>query len=337
MKTAFITSLLGITAAILFRAFIALRDRDAPPEKTASPEAREIINRLDAIKQAIAGDGDSSMVMQMRALRDESREGFKKMDGLSDAIRNALVKNLEKLMEDLHRIIGEQLKEQLQKLADEIREVLINRLGDTFVDLKDATVALNEWQRQHRAQVEQLTAAFQMTAERIAQIASECEKIPLTMDRLREIMESVHGDLESLHRQVEAFAGMREQAEQSFPLIKEHLDKIGADMSASAQGFAGLENVIRDVFAKAEKETRRIAEQHAENVEELAGNMRQTMENAQRESAERVAKIVGEGLEKFAGGVNHELERITQEWGQNMVSIAEQCQAAIDAATREKR
>ena len=304
MKTAFVTSLVGIFAAILFRAVISpLADsRRTSLEESASPEEREILKRLDAIKQAIAGDGDSSMVTQVRALRDESRQGFQKLDGLSEAIRGALVENLQQLMTDIREVIGEQLKQQLENLVAEIREVIIERLGNTFIELKDATIALNEWQQQHRAQVEQLTAAFNLAAERIAAIALDCEKIPPTMEQLREIVEMAHRDVEALNRQVEAFAGMRKQAEEAFPQIKEHLDEIGQNLSKSAEGFTGLEETIRTTFQNADKETRRLAEQHVQNVENLAANMRETLEKAQRESADKVQTIISEGLEEIQHG-----------------------------------
>lgn len=339
MTTAFVTSLIGIFAAIVYRSVIApiADSRRASLEESASPEEREILKRLDAIKQAIAGDGDSSMVNQVRALRDENREGFKKLDGLSEAIRGALVENLQQLMTDIREVIGEQLKRQLEQLVAEIREVIIERLGNTFIDLKDATIALNEWQRQHRAQVEQLTAAFNLAAERIAAIALDCEKIPPTMERLREIVETAHRDVEALNRQVEAFAGMRQQAENAFPRIKEHLDEIGQNLSKSAEGFAGLEGTIRATFENAERESRRLVEQHTQNVEGLAAKMRETLENAQRESADKVEKTISEGLGKFSQGVSQELDKVAEAWGGNLVSIARECAEAIAAVKGDRQ
>ena len=70
MKTAFVTSLFGIAFAIVSRTFWS---RPGSGEKSRNPEQREIIEHLESIKQAIAGDGDSSMVTQMRAMRDENQ------------------------------------------------------------------------------------------------------------------------------------------------------------------------------------------------------------------------------------------------------------------------
>lgn len=323
MKTAFFTSLLGISCSIVYRAFIEPKaHQHKTAEEVASREEQEVLKRLDAIRQAIAGDGDSSMVSQIRALRDENREGFKKLDGLSEAIRESLVENLQSLMDDIRNIIGKQLKEQLEQLANEIREVMIERLGTTFAELKDATVALNTWQQQHREQLEQLTAAFDLAANRIAEIAENCGKIPETMKQLREVVGVLQDDVNALNAQIQAFAGMRQQAEEFFPVIKQHLDAIGENLSQSAKGFDGLEETIRSAFQNSEQEARRISEQYAANAEALVVNMRQAMEEAQQ---------------TFRDDIIKEINRMTQEWGGNLVSIAEECAKMMDAIKDEQK
>ena len=86
---------------------------------------------------------------------------------------------------------------------------------------------------------------------------------------------------------------MRQQAEQSFPVIKQHLDQIGTDLKNSATGFTGLENTIRQTFENADRESKRLAQQHLENVESVAAGMRETLEKAQRDSSRKGGKYCG--------------------------------------------
>lgn len=401
MKTAFVTSLLGIASAIVFRivstffpASASLGEmlrRFARIEPQMPQEQREVLERLDAIKQAIAGEGDSSMVTQlqkmrdenrdgikqmdairesiggesessvtsqMQKLRDENREGFKQMEGLSETIREALVKNLENLTEEIRDIIGKQLGESLKGLINSIEKALIEQFGKTFVEFNEATQALKKWQEEHREHVEKLTAAFNMAAERITEIAAECEKIPPTMERLQEVVETAHGNVESLNRQVEAFAAMRQQAEESFPVIKTHLDKIGEDLSSSAKSFEGLEETITGAFQNVEQESRKAAEQHAQSMQEMSDNMREalsaiesdtrevarlhgqnvneivdtmitTLTDAQNKSAKKITDIVESALAHFSKQMNDEIDRVTELWGGNLVSIAQEAQRLI--------
>ncbi len=332
MATAFITSLLGIAAAIVFRFRRAIIPALKEP---VSPEQAQILERLDAIKQAIAGEGDSSLVTQIQKMRDENRDGFNKLDGLSEAIRGALVENLEALTNDIREIIGKQLGESLQTLIKDIEKALIEQFGKTFIEFNEATQAIKKWQEDHRGQVEQLTAAFDLAATRIEQIATDCATIPSTMQQLREMIEVLYQNVEVLNNRIEAFAGMRQQAEEAFPVIKEHLDRIGEDLKNSAAGFTGLEETIRTTFENAERETRDIAQQHSHNIQEMAANMRETMEKAQRAADQKVAGIVEGGIQKFTKQINEEIDRLTREWGDNMVSIAEQCKETIDKVNRQ--
>ena len=407
MKTAFATSLLGIGAAILFRivsipitiSLWEIFSRLIRVEPQVPQEQREVLGRLDAIKQAIAGDGESSMVTQMqklrletgdgvkkmdairesiggesessvasqlRKMRDENREGFKQLEGLSETIREALAKNLATLADEIRDIIGKQLGDSLRQLIASIETALIEQFGKTFVEFNDATQALKKWQEEHRAHVEQLTAAFNLAAERIAFIAAECEKIPPTMERLREVVETAGGAVESLNHRVEAFAAMRQQAEESFPVIKAHLDKIGADLASSAKSFEGLEETIRSAFQNMEREsrqaadrhaqsmgamsasmldalsaveseTRKIAKRHGENVRQLVDDMTATLGKAQEESAQKITGVVEEAINRFSREMSREIDSVAREWGGNLVSIAERAKQAIDAVEDKRQ
>lgn len=323
MTIAFVTSLLGLFSAIVFRIVVSDKLHTSIP-----PEQKEVLDRLDSIKHSIAGEGDTSLVTQMQKLRDENRDGFKKLDGLAETIRGALVNNLEQLIQDLREIIGRQLGDALSKLIESIEKALIKQFGKTFIEFNEATQALKKWQEDHRDQVERLTQAFDQTAQQISQIASDCEKIPATMSQLTEILAITDTQLNALNQAAETFARMREQAEQALPLIKEHLDKIGSDLSVSAQGFAGLEETIRNTFRNAEEEARRVARQHSENVQQIVSGMRETFEQEQRNVAEKVSGIVGETSQKL----EHLLLRITRAFGENMLSIAQKCEEAIRAS-----
>ena len=329
MKIAFVTSLLGLFFAITFRFLVSMVSGKLHTE--IPPEQKEVLSRLDAIKQSISGEGDSSLVTQMQKLRDENRDGFKKLDGLAETIRDALVNNLEQLIKDLQEIIGRQLGDALLKLIENIEEALIKQFGKTFIEFNEATQALKKWQEDHRTQVERLTEAFDQVAQKISQISSDCEKIPATMSQLTEILAITDTHLNALNQSVEAFAGMQEKAEQAFPLIKEHLDKIGSDLSKSAQGFVGLEETIRNTFKNAEEEANRVARQHSENVQQIVSGMRETLEQEQRNATQQVSSVVGETMQRLETAVR----RISEEYGQNMLSIARKCEEVIRSSERQ--
>ena len=250
------------------------------------------------------------MVTQMKKLREENRDGFKKLDGLSDTIRDALVTNLENIIKEIREIIGKQFGESINKLIENIEDALIKQFGETFVQFNEAVQALKKWQEDHRDQVEQLTTTFKETAKGIERIKDDCATIPQMMDELGKIAEKTKEQLNELSERVGAFAEMKQQAVESFPTIKANLDQIGQDLKSSAEGFQGLEATIKSVVKTSERE-----------AGVLTLNMRAAMEKAQQ---------------NFSGNINREIDRLTREWGNNMVSIAERCEKTIRAVDVNK-
>ncbi|MDD9807066.1 MAG: MotA/TolQ/ExbB proton channel family protein [Gammaproteobacteria bacterium] len=334
MKTAFVTSLLGLLFAIVFK--VSFSFKRSGKEKT-SPEHQDLVGHLDGIRQAISGEGDSSLVTQMQKLRDENRDGFDNLKGLSETIRGALVENLENLIGEIRDIIGRQLGESLQGLIRSIEKALIEQFGKTFVEFNEAVQALKKWQEDHRGQVEQLTEAFDKTAQGIEKIREECAYIPQIMEKLHPVLESANKQVMDLTARLEAFAEMKQQAQESFPVIKENLDQIGENLRNSAAGFQGLEETIQSSFQQAEQQVRAIVEQHTDDIQAMAGNMRETMEKSQREVADKVDGIIAAAIERYAEQTSAELDRIAKAWGGNLVSIAERCAETVNAIDGRRR
>ena len=150
-------------------------------------------------------------------------------------------------------------------------------------------------------------------------------EFPETMEQLRETITLAKTNVDSLNGVVEAFADMRKSAEESFPIIKQHLDKVGEDLAESARAFDGLEETIRTTFKSAEEETANIVKNHSKNLELMTGNLRDALESAQRESSEKIKQIVHDSLQEFNRQMGNSVNTLAREWGGNMVSIAEQC------------
>lgn len=284
MTTAFATSLFGLASGFVSKFIWSLRRPGEIP-----PEPQQVVKLLQDIKQAIAGDGDSSLVTQMQKMREEHRDGFNKLDGLSDAIRNALVENLEKLMAEIREIIGKQLTEQLQQLITNIETALIKQFGTTFVEFNAATQALKQWQEDHRGQVEKLTEAFNLASRGIEKIRADCESIPQTMAKLKETIELADSQLDELNDRLRAFVEMKQQAEAAFPAIKERLEQISKDIQSGSD------------------------------------NLHQSMENAKSD----VKTAIDSAAQNFNEAMQNEINRVTNQWGENLVGIAERCQEMI--------
>ena len=351
MKTAFVTTLIGLFFAFFTRVsarpFPEAEQKPLPIETETKELLQQIkdgivgendkslssqINALRSehrdsatdLKSAIAGDGDSSLYSQLTKLRNENNVGFNKMDshldGLAETIRHSLVENMTKLVNELREVIVNQLTEQLKitnellrkqlgEMLERIEEALIKQFGETFKQFNEATQAIKKWQEDHRVQVEQLTEAFSATAVGIEKIRADCESIPDTMEQLKNLM----GELDE---RLKAFADMKKSAEESFPIIKKHLDAIGADLQASAAGFSGLQETIQATH----KQAGDLAQQHIEtarqHIEQVGGQINQTAEQVQAvanrmmESSEAASKQHLQTIQAMTESVQNETEKM---------------------------
>ena len=251
--------------------------------------ANNTLNALNQVREGIAGDGDSSVVSRLSQLKEENSRGFEKLDGqlkgLADAIIEAVVNQLVKQMAETNEVLRQQLGDMIAR----IEKALIDQFGKTFKEFNEATQAIRKWQEDHRAHVEQLTAAFQMAATGMEQIRANCESIPATMEQLRTLM----GEL---NERLQAFADMKKSAEESFPVIKTHLDSIGVDLRESAGGFKNLDETIQGVVVQVKKTAERCIEQTEIALDEMR--------------------------DKNVQATNEALTAIIKAWGENIVGIS---------------
>ena len=375
MKSAFITSLIGLFSAFVAKITLHHLPKNDPAPLPIEEETTELLREIKdgivgegdkslssqiarlqteyrdgaaEIKQSIAGDSDSSITSQLVKLRNENSDGFKKMDArlakLTDEVYRSLVKSLDGLTNELREVIADQLvaqlkktnevlREQLREMLNKIEEALIRQFGETFKQFNEATQAIKKWQEEHRAHVEQLTAAFQTAAAGITQIRTECESIPATMEQLRTLM----GELDERLR---AFAEMKKSAEESFPVIKANLDSIGADLQKSAEGFTGLENTITAAYeqlkATAENiitESRNAGEKQREDIRQIVDAAQQAAQQCAEETKTALTQMSTEHAQKTTDAMT----AIVENWGQNIAGIAEKLGEMSQEISRKLR
>lgn len=336
MRTAFFTSLAGITASIGFKIVervMSPQGIDNNIKKQMTPEQQLVIEKLEDIREAISGDGNSIMT-QLQYIRNENRDAIQKLDQLTETIKGALIDSLEKLTNEIREVIVEQLNESIQDLISRIEKALIDQIGKAFEEFNEATQSIKEWQEDNREHIKQLTAAFDMSARQIESIARNCETIPATMASLSRIMDDVGREMRQLQSLLESFAELRKQAGEAFPMIKKHLDKIGEDLAKSAEGFIDLDRVLRETFTNAQESIEMIGKKHLENVKEVAKSMTSSMKEESTKSSHEIQKLVKQTVETFGERISSESIRIAREYGENMISIAEQCARAIERSAK---
>ncbi|KJS34414.1 MAG: hypothetical protein VR70_17760 [Rhodospirillaceae bacterium BRH_c57] len=242
MKLAFLTSLVGISTAILFKVLQPfLTPQDGADEEATGSDLLVVLkdirdgqrDSLEKLRQSITGDGDGSLSTQLAKLRTTTGDGFADL-------RKDFQTFAEKIAEDNSQALIDALQEVIRDFNAKINE----QFGENFKHLNEAVGKLLVWQENYRVHVETLTDRFEQAGAGIAaveaatrEIAAQSKAVPEAMSALGDMMEAALQQLDDLESHLEAFATLREKAVDAFPVIEQNLDRITTGMKTQADSM----------------------------------------------------------------------------------------------------
>jgi DNA anti-recombination protein RmuC len=266
LKTAFWASVFGVGAAvqIKLREFYfgtgAARDEDETP-------AENPVALLVAIRDALAGPGDSSLLSQMklarqdtndrllsqlRMARSDSNERLDAMRAGIDALRAAQEKGTQSI-EGLRAAQSEALRQLAAQashtLVEALRKVVLSfndkvaaQFGENYRDLNAAVTQLLAWQNKYRETIEAMTRRLDDTARVVGYVASDMGKISdasaqigKTADRVNRTMEAIGAGEQRLAEMVTNVARLTEAAAGRIPFIEGRLGELVSQMTATVR------------------------------------------------------------------------------------------------------
>ena len=317
LKLAFVSSIAGLITSILYRFITILvslikfgADKISKKSKgELTPEHfyekiedmnQSIKEGNNNIKEALVGDGEASLSTQIGKLRNDFRDFAEKV---KEEGSQSLIKALEEVIKDFNTKINEQF-------------------GENFKKLNEAVQALVIWQKEHKEQVENLTELFKTAQEGIQHanesingIRESTSQIPGHMESLRAAFDTTNNRIEELYGGLEALAKIKENAEQSIPAIKEHLDNILEEFQKGIEKQQQSINVNIEDIQNLQQDTDNLMKsyiQHAGTlIEQHLAEMTEGLENAAKQQSGQINNILEEtqnGIEKQRQSINENIE-----------------------------
>lgn len=222
LKLAFISSIVGIFSSILFRIITPIiKKRDTYSQNYGE----EIVNQLvdlnkgtSTLKDAISGEGDSSLSTQLVKLRTDFRDFAEKV---AEEGSQSLIKALENVISDFNAKINEQF-------------------GENFKQLNEAVTSLLDWQKEYKEQLEKMINIFQETQKGIDDVRKSIEliegssqKIPEQITKLEVAFDSTDKSMKELYSGLETLANLRNKAEDSLPFIEKQIINMTENFESS--------------------------------------------------------------------------------------------------------
>ena len=341
LKTAFITSLVGMFLSIFYKLLLASgrftsqHNGEIDEDEIGIAELYGVMNNqaegIQKLQLAIGGDGDSSLVSQLKLIRSDIGDHHKATFNILESTVNGLtqLKELAQLQKDAFSQFQDRLWHNLQDFADmlsksateqvinALKEVisdfndnLLEQFGDNFKQLNVAVLELVKWQENYRQQLEQMMVQYQLGVQAITQtemavshISEESRVIPASMQELKVVMEVSQHQLQELQRHLEAFKDIRDRAVDAVPEIRMQIDETVNGMKAAAQTMnEGLKQATDTVTVGIQESASSLQKSIVPSGEELVANSERVNASLQG-SSDVIAKNSEETRQMFEDGL----------------------------------
>ncbi|MBE8717209.1 hypothetical protein [Cellvibrio polysaccharolyticus] len=258
LKTAFITSLVGMTLSIIFKSLLSSKWGNKKIGDTETPDnistkdfflvMQQQAEAIISLKKIIGDNDESSLMSQLKILRADAGENHKKMHEqiiLSNEKLGGISKNIISNSESFHlfedklwikfqdfadmlsKSATEQVIEALKQVIQDFNNNLIEQFGQNFKELNSAVRELVNWQENYKHQLAEMmlqynqgVEAITLTKASVVTISEETKSIPASMKELKEVIEVNQHQISELDRHLVAFKDVRDKAVEAVPEIK---------------------------------------------------------------------------------------------------------------------
>lgn len=356
LKTAFITSLAGMGAAIVFQLIGTtpiFRENRIKNEIT-DVEPRDILKAIQnqdtnlglinahilGLQKSIGGEDDSSLIGQTKLLRSDVNDNHKAQQKRFKKFSTELWSNLKEFSEMLSKSATEQVIQALKDVITDFNKNLTEQFGENFKALDASVKKLVDWQENYRVQLEEMDKQYNQSVQAISEIEksvtninTESKEIPVTMNLLKTVLETNQHQIQELANHLEAFKDVKEQAVQAFPEIQKHIDKTIEGIASSSQKASDGYQLLLDKTEGTQKtftdSIERVQKQLESTVSELVEKQVYEMNksfNAMEDEVSKSVKLTGDAVNKqleiMDESMTQEVNRVMTEMGKSLAHIS---------------
>ena len=318
LKTAFITSIVGMLAAMFFNAMDAwvfapgrakgeVKKEDVTPGDIHAALVQHS-QLLEKIAQGMSSQEEGSTIGQLKLLRSDLGDFIKDTRDYNTQFSRKLWQEMERFAEMMSKSATSQLIEALRQVIQDFNQNLVEQFGENFKALDASVKKLVDWQAEHKVQVEQMTQQYKLgvtaitqTQEAVHGVWQQCKEIPQSMAELKTVLETNQHQIQELQRHLEAFVQMRDAAVEAVPTIQAKVEEIGEHLAAGASRMQQtIENSAQQLQSSAEGVATQLdssARSVQEKLEYVGGHL--------LSSAEDIKGKLEHGAQQFSSAVEN--------------------------------
>ena len=317
LKTAFITSIVGMFAAMLFNGMDAwvfaprrakgeVKKEDVTPNDIHAALVQQS-QLLETIAQGMSSQEEGSTVGQLKMLRSDFGDFTRDTRASNAEFSSKLWQEMERFAEMMSKAATSQLIEALRQVIQDFNDNLMEQFGENFKALDASVKKLVDWQAEHKEQVEQMTEQYKLgvsaitqTQEAVHGVWQQCQEIPAAMAELKTVLETNQHQIQELQRHLEAFVQMRDAAVEAVPTIQSKVEEIGEQLATGASRMQQtIEGSAQQLQSSAEGMATQLdssARSVQEKLEYVGGHL--------LSSAEHIKGKLEHGAQQFSSAVD---------------------------------
>lgn len=371
LRTAFVTSVFGMGATIVFKWRTSSRAQiDDGSQVIHEVGPKEIYGQLekqtaamDLLLRAVGGSEENSMVGQLKLLRTDVNDLRSSQQRHQAAFEEQLWQQLREFADMLSKSATEQVIEALRQVIVEFNEKLTEQFGDNFKRLDESVKKLVDWQVNYMTQLEQMIQLFDQgvqsidaTRGAVIEIKEQTGRIPDDMKALATVITVNQNQIEELTRHLEAFMALRQQAIVAVPEIQQKLEEIGNQLRDGAEKMhsvmlkgavefgdqvtrtnSNIENMAKEVALKTETISTELTdamikvEQNTDRIKNGVSEAVATAMDAVQTNIIKSSEATLKVVAETSENLRSETERIHQQSGDTFKQLADSVNRELEA------
>ncbi|MCK5812873.1 MAG: MotA/TolQ/ExbB proton channel family protein [Cocleimonas sp.] len=325
LKTAFITSLAGMTFSILYKLLgttflfkenkITTKSKNIEPrdileaitnqdqylislvDATEKQDQRVVLliktlmkqeQHLIALKKSISGEEESSLTGQFKLLRSDMNDNYKHQQQRFNLFSEELQKNLAEFSEMLSKSATEQVIEALKEVIVDFNHNLTEQFGDNFKALDESVKKLVTWQTQYSDQLSHMIVQYSEGVKAMTEIEASISHINHETQAIPETMANLKTVMEVNQHQIMELSRHLD----AFKELKEQAVQAVPEMQAH------VEKTMNDITSASQKANEGY-QLLLENTENIQSSFAVSIENIQEKMQRATEALIKKQIEEM--------------------------------------
>lgn len=311
LKTAFWASVFGVGGALTIKFrhfFIGIKQEIIEPGTEVEVTSADLVKLLQGIQQAIIGNDDSTLVSQLKLMRQDTND---RLDALKNAQREALLM--------LSEMGSKTLAEALRDVIKDFNSRLTEQFGDNFKQLNEAVGKLLIWQSQYKAHIEAATErhkkivdSMEIASDNYQKLVSEAERFTAISTDLANLLTALETQKQQLTNMLGSLAGLLKSASGSLPKVEKKILELTEQLTRSV---TANQQVVGEALTK----NSQLIKTSIENVGQDFSRINQEFNNHLGDMAEKTNKQIS----ALDAALTEELKKSLESLGRQLAALSE--------------